>query len=487
MSEKDIEKLIKENNELHTEISVLKEEMAVMQNQLDWFKRQMFGRKTEQTSVILEGGEQLSMFPKNENEKPQSSPKTEETITIPEHKRKKKRTFEEAKIGVEKRDELVYTPAKFHVRRHIVKVYKCTKCGSDPEKDAELEDIEPCHFRKADCPKAMIPGSYCSPDLLAHIIYEKYGKAVPLHRQEKDFSSKRIPLLKATMSNWVMTGAEQWCLPIVRKMIEILLLSEVIHADETVIQVLREEGRKASSESRMWVYCNGKINDKSIVIFDYKPTRKGANAQEFLKGWHGYLVRDQFSGYHVLKDVKHCACWTHMRRNFVEVIPCDKKLHKTSVAVQAVERIDKIYHEESLLKNCTSENRYEERLEKIKPLIDEFFSWVEKLPVSGKSKLAGAIGYALNEKEYLYTFLENGNVPLDNNRAENAIRPFAVGRKNWLFSNTPGGADCSAALYSIVSTAQANGLDAEKYLTELFRQPAGTIILPWKEKNSDDT
>ena len=343
MSEKDIEKLIKENNELHTEISVLKEEMAVMQNQLDWFKRQMFGRKTEQTSVILEGGEQLSMFPKNENEKPQSSTKTEETITIPEHKRKKKRTFEEAmcelpveeivyeleekvcdkcgaemvEIGVEKRDELVYTPAKFHVRRHIVKVYKCTKCGKDPERDAELDDVEPYHFRKADCPKAMIAGSYCSPELLAHIVYEKYGKAVPLHRQEKDFSSKRIPLLKATMSNWVMTGAEQWCLPIIEQMRELLLSSEVIHADETKIQVLREEGRKASSESRMWVYCNGKINDKSIVIFDYKPTRKGANAQELLKGWHGYLVRDDFSGYHVLKDVKHCACWAHYPRSII--------------------------------------------------------------------------------------------------------------------------------------------------------------------------
>ena len=223
MSEQDIERLAEnyqkaknEISELTTEISVLKEEMAVMQNQLDWFKRQMFGRKTEQTSVILEGGEQLSMFPKNENEKPQSSSKNEETITIPEHKRKKKRTFEDAmgelpaeeivyeledkvcdkcgaemvEIGVEKRDELVFTPAKFHVRRHIVKVYKCTKCGSDPERDAELDDIEPCHFRKAACPKAMIPGSYCSPELLSHIIYEKYGKAVPLHRQEKDFFQK---------------------------------------------------------------------------------------------------------------------------------------------------------------------------------------------------------------------------------------------------------------------------------------------------------
>ena len=185
----------------------------------------------------------------------------------------------------------------------------------------------------------MIPGCYCSPELLAHIIFEKYGKAVPLHRQEKDFASKKIPLLKATMSNWVLTAAEQWCLPIVQKMTAQLLLSEVIHADETVIQVLHENGRKTTSESRMWVYCNGNINDRSIVIFDYKPTRKGANAEEFLKGWNGYLVRDQFSGYHVLKNVKHCGCWAHMRRRFIEAIPSDKKLHSTSVAVQAVERI----------------------------------------------------------------------------------------------------------------------------------------------------
>ena len=524
MSEQDIAKLVdnyntakdnyeaamKENQSLHAENATLKEEMALMQSQLDWLKKQMFGRKTEQSSAILEGGEQLAFMP---DEKAVCEKTSEETITVPEHKRKKKRTFEEAmadlpvekviheleektcdkcgeemvEIGEEKRDELVYTPAKFHIRRHIIKVYKCKKCGSDPEKDAELDDIEPCHIVKAYCQKPMIPGSYCSPELLAHIIFEKYGKAVPLHRQEKDFASKRIPLLKATMSNWVLTAAEQWCLPVVEKMTKQLLLSDVIHADETVIQVLHEGGRKATSESRMWVYCNGKINDRSIVIFDYKPTRKGANAEEFLKGWSGYLVRDQFSGYHVLKNVNHCGCWAHMRRRFIEAIPSDKKLHSTSVAVQAVERIKRIYHEEGLLKNCTSDERYKERQKIIKPLIDEFFAWLETLPVSGKNKLAEAIGYAINEKAYLYTFLENGNVPMDNNRAENAIRPFAVGRKNWLFSNTARGADCSAALYSIVSTAQANGLDAEKYLTELFRQPAGTIILPWKEEISDDT
>ena len=340
MPDQEREKYLKEISSLHAENATLKEEMALMQSQLDWFKKQMFGRKTEQSTVIFEGGEQLSLM---QDEKAVSEKTSEETITIPEHKRKKKRTFEEAmadlpvekviheledktcdkcgaemeEIGEEKRDELVYTPAKFHIRRHIIKVYKCTKCGSDPEKDEELDDIEPCHIVKAYCPKPMIPGSYCSPELLAHIIFEKYGKAVPLHRQEKDLASKKIPLLKATMSNWVLTAAEQWCLPIVQKMTGLLLLSDVIHADETVIQVLHENGRKATSESRMWVYCNGRINDRSIVIFDYKPTRKGANAEEFLKGWSGYLVRDQFSGYHVLKNVKHCGCWAHYPRSII--------------------------------------------------------------------------------------------------------------------------------------------------------------------------
>ena len=483
MPDQEREKYLKEISSLHAENATLKEEMALMQSQLDWLKKQMFGRKTEQSSAILEGGEQLAFTP---DEKAVCEKTSEETITVPEHKRKKKRTFEEAMADL---------PVEKVI--HELEDKTCDKCGaemeeigeekrgSNPEKDEELDDIEPCHIVKAYCPKPMIPGSYCSPELLAHIIFEKYGKAVPLHRQEKDFASKKIPLLKATMSNWVLTAAEQWCLPVVQKMTKQLLLSEVIHADETVIQVLHEGGRKATSESRMWVYCNGKINDRSIIIFDYKPTRKGANAEEFLKGWSGYLVRDQFSGYHVLKNVKHCGCWAHMRRRFIEAIPSDKKLHSTSVAVQAVERIKRIYHEEGLLKNCTSDERYKERQKIIKPLIDEFFAWLEPLPVSGKNKLAEAIGYAKNEKAYLYTFLENGNVPMDNNRAENAIRPFAVGRKNWLFSNTARGADCSAALYSIVSTAQANNLDAEKYLTELFRQPAGTITMPWEEENED--
>lgn len=507
MSEQNtVQNMVQENAVLRSRVAVLEEELAFAQGQLAWLKKQIFGRRTEQASVIMDNL-QLSLFP--EEQKPQLQQKSE-TVTVPEHKRKKRthddwmsklpievKEYKEVdpvcencgtemkNIGKEKAyDELVYTPAKFHIRRHIVYTYKCPECGEKPENDtAHSDDIECCNIRRAKYPKPMIPGSFCSPELLAHIVYEKYAKAVPLHRQEKDFSSKHIPLLKATMSNWVGAAAEKWCLPIVEEMHRLLLAGDVIHADETCIQVLHEEGRKATAESKMWVYCNGRMNDRSIVIFDYKPTRKGENAQAFLQGFEGYLVRDGYSGYHVVTGVKHCGCMTHARRYFVNALPKDKSVQETSAAAEAVRYFEQIYHEENLLSGMTAEERYKQRQVKVKPLLDAFFAWLETLQVSGKSALSKAVAYALNEKPYLYTFLENGNVPIDNNRAENAIRPFAVGRKNWLFNNTANGAKCSAAMYSIVATAQANGLDAERYLTELFSKPKRTIILPWEDKN----
>ncbi len=234
--------LAQENAALRNKVAVLEEQLSLMQEQFEWLKKQVFGRKTEQTSVIFDTNEgtQLSMFPKEE----QVVSAPIEAVTVPDHKRKKKRTHDDwmselpveevlhkeddpkcdkcgsdmTEIGEDKYDELIYTPAKFHIRRHIVKVYKCIKCGTTPE-----VSTEPCNIRRAEHPEHMIPGSYCSPELLAHIVYEKFCKAVPLHRQEKDFKSKGIPLLKATMSNWVCYAVEKWCSPIVQNMKEKLL------------------------------------------------------------------------------------------------------------------------------------------------------------------------------------------------------------------------------------------------------------------------
>ena len=500
ISSKENQSLAQENAALRNEVNILKEQLALLQEQFDWLKKQVFGRKTEQTSVIMDGGTQLSLFP---DEKEQAVSVPEKMIVVPEHKRKAKRTHDEwmsnlpikeerheeehpvckkckaemEEIGEEKvYDELVYVPGEFYVRRNIAKKYKCTKCGMNPE-----SSTEPCHIRFAAYPKPMIPHSFCSPELAGHIIYEKFAKAVPLYRQEKDFTSKGIPLLRATMSEWVCTIAERWCLPIFEEMHRRLLLVGIIHADETVLQVLHEVDRKAMTDSRMWVYCNGKMNDRSIIIFEYQQTRGGIHPAKFLKGFTGFLICDGYDAYNAVTGTKRCGCWTHTKRRFIEALPKDRSAYSTSVAAKAVNFCDRIYHEEKQLADLTATERYEQRLVKLKPLLDAFFSWLEAQNISGKGKLAKAVNYALNEKKYLYTFLEDGNVPINNNRAENAIRPFAVGRKNWLFNNTERGAKCSAILYSIISTAQANGLDAEKYLTELFSQPPGTILLPWKD------
>ncbi|MBR0483463.1 MAG: IS66 family transposase [Oscillospiraceae bacterium] len=471
-----------------------------MQEQYDWLKKQVFGRKSEQTSVIMDGGTQLSLFPE---EKEQAVSSVEETVSVPAHQRKKKRTHEEwmsslpveeirheekqpvcekcgsdmKEIGEEKvYDELVYTPAKFHVRRHIAKKYKCVNCGEHPE-----SSTEPCRIRLAEYPKPMIPHSFCSPALLAHVVYEKYLKGIPIHRQEKDFISKGIPLSKATLSSWGGIAAQQWGLPIVQEMHKRLLVLNIIHGDETTVQVLHEEGRKPTSVSRMWVYANGNMNDHSIIIFEYQPTRGGEHPAAFLKDFHGYLICDGYDVYNAVTGAKRCGCWTHTRRYFVKALPKDKSAYETSVAAKAVEFCNRIYHEEGLLAELTPEERYEQRLVKVKSLLYAFFAWLEEQCISGKGKLTKAVNYALHEKKYLYTFLEDGNIPVDNNRAENAIRPFAVGRRNWLFSNTANGAKSSAIWYSILSTAQANGLDAEKYLIDLFSHPPGTILLPWNE------
>lgn len=505
ISSKDNQSLAQENSALQNENAILKEQLALLQEQFDWLKKQVFGRKTEQTSVIMDGCTQLSLFP---DEKEQAVSVHEKTVTVPEHQRKARRTHDEwmKKLPIEEivhkeenpvcdicgspmnvigkvklYDELVYQPAQVYVRRHYAENYMCTNCVQNSENEAGSYEIEKCYIRCADYPKPMIPHSFCSPELSAHIIYEKFAKAVPLYRQEKDFAAKGIPLLRATMSEWVCTIAERWCLPILEEMHKRLILLGIIHGDETVLQVLHEMDRKATTDSRMWVYCNGKMNDRSIIIFEYQQTRGGIHPAKFLKGFTGFLICDGYDAYNAVTGTKRCGCWTHTRRRFVEALPKDKSAYSTSVAAKAVDFCNRIYHEEKQLADMTASERYEQRLVKVKPLLDAFFSWLEEQNVSGKGKLAMAVHYALNEKKYLYTFLEDGNIPIDNNRAENAIRPFAVGRKNWLFNNTERGAKCSAILYSIISTAQANGLDAEKYLTELFSQPPGTILLPWKD------
>lgn len=314
-----------------------------------------------------------------------------------------------------------------------------------------------------------------------YIIYEKYCNAMPLYRQEQDLRAHGVELSRTTMANRSIRIAEEKAKPVFDAMKAELLAGSVIHADETTVQVLHEEGRKAKTKSRMWVYCNAKADGKYMALYDYRPTRAGANAADFLGSFSGCIVCDGYDGYNKLgSGISRAGCWAHARRKFIEAEPTDPELKKSSAAAEGVKWCDRLF---ALERRCDGkdadgnqisppisyEERHRYRQEESKPLVDAFFAWLETVSPAGGSALAKAVQYALNEKKYLYTFLSNPRIEISNNRAENAIRPFVVGRKNWLFSDSAKGAASSAMLYSLTVTARQNGLNVEEYLTELLR------------------
>ena len=375
------------------------------------------------------------------------------------------------------RDEVVYVPARLFVRKHYVEVVKCPACGTDESKDAAYSDVPAPVFRRAAAPAPVIPHSFCSPALLAHIIYEKYAQAVPLYRQEKDFQAMGWNLSRTTMANWIIYAAKIYGKPVWEKMKIELLKGRVIHADETVLQVLHEENRKAKTQSRMWVYAAPKAAGHANVLFQYTPTRNGDHAAQFLGDYNGYVVCDGYDGYNKLKMVTRCGCFSHLRRKFVDALPMDKELLSTSKAAEGVEWCNRIFALDSSLSELPRDEKKMQRQELVKPVLDGFFAWLETVRPSGGTKLAKAVQYAINEKKYLYQFLNDPDIAPDNNRAENAIRPMVVGRKNWLFCDSVRGAESSSILYSLAVTACANGLNIEKYFELLFS--SGEPILPW--------
>ena len=477
-----------------SEADDLKNEVAILRQQLAFYKKMVHGQKSEKTEVVMENTEQVSLFNEAETEATNAHPERE--VVVEKHTRKAKRTHEETfenlpveevihevedktcdkcgeamvVIGKEKvRDELVYVPAKLFVRRHFAEVVKCTSCGTDESRDEKLADVEACTIRRASVPAPVIPHSYCSPELLAHIVYEKYCNAVPLERQAKDLAAKGVKIPTATLANWVIYAANVFLKPIYAKMKAELLDGNVIHADETVVQVLHEPGKKAKTDSRMWAYCSGKYEKYRNILFEYQPTRNGDHAKRFLGNFSGYLVCDGFDGYNKLDTVKRCGCFAHVRRKFVDALPLDEAAIETSVSAVGVAWCNKIFVLEREIAELSSEERAVKRQEQLKPALDGFFAWVETVTAAGGTKLAKAIQYAKNEKKYLYTFLDNPDAPIDNNRAENAIRPFCVGRKNWLFSTSTKGAEASAVIYSVAATACANGLNVEEYFASVFK------------------
>ena len=357
------------------------------------------------------------------------------------------------------REELEYIPAKLRIVRYVQTVYECPKCKHTAYP----------YIMKAPTPSSLMNHSLASPSSVANVMYQKYVNGMPLYRQEKDWEQLGIALSRPTMANWIIRCSEDYLKPLISHLHKKLLERDIVHCDETVVQVLKEKDKAPQTKSYMWLYRTGNDDKPSIILYDYQPSRNGNHAVEFLKGFKGYFHSDGYSGYNKLSDMIRCGCWAHLRRKFIEAIP-SKSSQDAPLTLAEIGRnyCDQLFHIEDSLKNLTSEERYSKRLELEKPVLEAFWCWIDSITALKGSALGKALVYANNQRPYMENYLLDGRCSISNNAAENAIRPFTVGRKNWLFADTPKGASASAAVYSIVETAKGNGLNVYTYLQYLL-------------------
>ena len=353
-----------------------------------------------------------------------------------------------------------FVPAKVEVEEHHIGVY------------ASKTDE---HMVKVDHPKALLHGSLVSPSLGAAIINGKYVNAVPLYRLEQEFQRYSLRITRQNMANWCIRLAEEYLSILYDYLHKELYFYHVIQADETPVLV-NHDGRKAGSKSWMLVYRSGQLyQQRQIVLYEYQQTRNASHPREFLKGYDGICVTDGYQVYHTLEkeleELTIAGCWVHCRRRFDEALKLiPKSYQKESNAFLLMKQIQAIYREEGKLNNLSSDERLKQRQAVIKPLVDAFFAYLKTINVSKKDKFGDAVGYARNQEKYLRVFPTDGDVPIDNNASERAIRGFCIGKKNWQMIDTIHGAKSSAIIYSIVETAKANNLKPFDYVQHLLEE-----------------
>lgn len=499
-----LEKRITELEQDNKRVPALEQENKRLHDTVAYLTKKLFGKSSEKTSSISEG--QMSLFDEimifNEAED-QANPNTEEPdLRTEAEKHCKKRykgqrkdmlqnlervkkvyhlaandrscdicTTELVPVGEEfVRSELEFIPAQIRVIDYYRETLECRTCRKDGKS----------HMESAITPAPVILHSLASPSTIAWVIHQKFVNAAPLYRQENEWKTLGITLSRATLSNWLLVVARDWLLPIVERLHQEILKERYAHADETPLQVLQEEGRKNTTKSYMWVYSTGQYGDHPIRLFEYQPGRAGNYPKKFLKGFKGFLHSDAYSGYDKVGDVIHCYCWAHVRRKMVDILPKDMKSPEATLPAKGIAFCNKLFEIERSLKALTSAERKKQRLELESPVLEAFWTWVDSSlqNVPPKSNISAALSYARNHKTRLMNYLEDGNCSISNNLAENSIRPFTVGRKNWLFSGSPKGAVASAAIYSLVETAKANRLNPYHYLKFILEDLPG---LPFRQ------
>lgn len=385
------------------------------------------------------------------------------------------------------REELHITPMKLERIQYVQEVLICSRC--------KYEDDQP-NIVKALVPSPLIPHSLASPSSVAYIMYQKYVNALPLYRQEQDLLQIGVRISRAVMANWVITCALEYFAPLYDAMHAWLLKRVVIHADETTCQVLKEEGKKATARSYMWLYASGNDGQPMIVLYEYQPGRGAEYPQKFLEGFHGFLQTDAYDGYNELEEhLTRCACWAHARRYWYDALPGNagkKDADQTTLSPAEIgyAYCNKLFEYERGMKDMGPDERKSARMEKEKPLLDKYWKWLGSLNPYGGSRLEKAVNYSKNNQEKLMNYLKDGRCSISNNLAENHVRPYVIGRKNFLFHNTPKGAQSSAIIYSLVQTAKTNDLDIYKYLQTILLympdykdEPDGIEeLMPWTQR-----
>ena len=465
-------------------------------------QRAQFGQRSEKRTYVLDdGNQQLSLFdtPEKSEEKSSSEPSqnSEREIRVSGHSRKKKRTLEElcASLPVEERivdlpdeekvnadghaltcigqeyirTELVLERARAKVVKHYRKVY------ADRELEQETGYAE---VFKPVMPPPLLPHSYASASVVTDVLMKKYVDAMPLYRQEQMWKRMGVELKRGTMANWVIQVADLYLRPFWKRIRSELLTQSTIHADETVMQVLKEKGKPATSESRMWVYSSAKRADIQLRCFEYRESRSGKWAKTFLEGFSGVLITDGYSGYNKVQEAERAGCWAHMRRKWLEAMP-EGADAKTCKAAEGYEFCNRLFELEHQFEELTAEERLIQRKEKSGPVLEAYWKWLNTI-ARPTGKLKDAVTYAQNQKAHLSAFLEHGEIEISNNQVENAIRPFVIGRKGWLFADTPQGAEASAIIYSLMETAKANSLRLDDYLLHLLS------VLPERAEQDKD-
>ena len=491
----------------------LKAENARLNQQVQWLlegiklsRRKLFGASSEKSSAA----EQLSfLFNEAEVYEDQAAATEEETVPVSAHERRRRsgsvkdvlpenvpvdvvehRLSEEERIceecgtvmqeiGKEVRRTLQIIPAQVRIREDWYYTYACQKCKLVAENTPVV---------KAKKNPAVIPGSFASPEAIAQIMTQKFVMGSPLYRQEQELERMGVHLSRQTMSGRILRAAQDWLKPVYECLHRELVQRQVLHADETTLQVLHEPGKSAHTDSYMWLYRTSGDTDRHIVLYEYQPNRKADHPKEFLKDFSGYLHTDGYKGYHVLpEEIRVVGCWAHARRYFDEalkVLPAAQR--NASQAHKGWAYCNQLFAIEDKLKKCSPEERYHQRQKKAKPILDAFLRWAQSRNAAPQSAFGKAIHYLLEQWPYLTAYLEDGRLEISNNRAERSIKPFVIDRKNFLFANTPGGAQGSAIIFSMIETAKENGLDPYQYLLHILQAaPKMNLerdvqqLLPW--------